>query len=58
MNLSSDEMSALYRPGACTHCKKLKIKCDFSLDAAVCKRCKNSGHHCVVEGRKPRSGAT
>ncbi|KAK7682019.1 hypothetical protein QCA50_014983 [Cerrena zonata] len=42
-------------PGACTHCKKLKMKCDFPKDENTCKRCKQSGHHCIVEGRKPRN---
>ncbi|KAF7328787.1 hypothetical protein MVEN_02507600 [Mycena venus] len=54
-------------PGACTHCKKLKMKCDFgpgrsgspggSGDPAdnTCRRCRAGGHVCIVEGRKPRS---
>ncbi|KAJ7086358.1 hypothetical protein B0H15DRAFT_346070 [Mycena belliarum] len=50
-------------PGACTHCKKLKMKCDFgpapggvkdALDN-TCRRCRAGGHVCIVEGRKPRS---
>ncbi|KAJ7139992.1 hypothetical protein C8R43DRAFT_601033 [Mycena crocata] len=52
-------------PGACTHCKKLKMKCDFGPggDGGVgrdpadntCRRCRAGGHVCIVEGRKPRS---
>ncbi|KAI0795864.1 hypothetical protein C8Q75DRAFT_744153 [Abortiporus biennis] len=42
-------------PGACTHCKKLKMKCDFPPGENTCKRCKASGHPCIVEGRKPRN---
>ncbi|KAF5391201.1 hypothetical protein D9757_003162 [Collybiopsis confluens] len=42
-------------PGACTHCKKLKMKCDFPLHDNTCKRCKSGGHVCIVEGRKPRT---
>jgi hypothetical protein len=42
-------------PGACTHCKKLKMKCDFPKNENTCKRCKAGGHHCIVEGRKPRT---
>ncbi|KAJ6516841.1 hypothetical protein C8R47DRAFT_406527 [Mycena vitilis] len=53
-------------PGACTHCKKLKMKCDFGpggsgspggSDGAdnTCRRCRAGGHVCIVEGRKPRS---
>ncbi|VDB86073.1 unnamed protein product [Peniophora sp. CBMAI 1063] len=42
-------------PGACTYCKRLKMKCDFPPGANVCKRCRAGNHHCVVEGRKPRS---
>ncbi|KIY68921.1 hypothetical protein CYLTODRAFT_373583 [Cylindrobasidium torrendii FP15055 ss-10] len=42
--------------GACTHCKKLKMKCDFSPPGAdTCKRCKGGGHVCIVEGRKQRT---
>ncbi|KAJ7472027.1 hypothetical protein FB451DRAFT_1399313 [Mycena latifolia] len=55
-------------PGACTHCKKLKMKCDFGPAPAgsggangkgtldnTCRRCRAGGHVCIVEGRKPRS---
>lgn len=42
-------------PGACTHCKKLKMKCDFPPGDNTCKRCKTGGHVCIVEGRKPRT---
>ncbi|KAJ3931253.1 MAG: putative fungal-specific transcription factor [Lentinula lateritia] len=42
-------------PGACSHCKKLKMKCDFPLNDNTCKRCKAGGHVCIVEGRKPRT---
>ncbi|EKM51056.1 uncharacterized protein PHACADRAFT_263020 [Phanerochaete carnosa HHB-10118-sp] len=43
-------------PGACTHCKKLKMRCFFpDGDSKTCVRCKTSGHICVVEGRKPRN---
>lgn len=42
-------------PGACTHCKKLKMKCDFPRNDNTCKRCKSGGHVCIVEGRKPRT---
>ncbi|KAF9467566.1 fungal-specific transcription factor domain-containing protein [Collybia nuda] len=42
-------------PGACTHCKKLKMKCDFPKTENTCKRCKTGGHVCIVEGRKPRT---
>ncbi|KAI0026395.1 hypothetical protein K488DRAFT_75377, partial [Vararia minispora EC-137] len=42
-------------PGACTYCKRLKMKCEFPANATVCKRCRAGNHYCVVEGRKPRS---
>ncbi|KAI0922432.1 hypothetical protein AcV7_005968 [Taiwanofungus camphoratus] len=42
-------------PGACRHCKKLKMKCDFPKGENTCRRCKTSGQQCVVEGRKPRN---
>ncbi|KAJ7124189.1 hypothetical protein C8R44DRAFT_980593 [Mycena epipterygia] len=45
-------------PGACTHCKKLKMKCDFEPVKAgtenTCRRCRSVGHECIVEGRRPR----
>ncbi|KAF8804042.1 hypothetical protein BYT27DRAFT_7194756 [Phlegmacium glaucopus] len=41
-------------PGACTHCKKLKMKCDFPKHEDTCKRCKSGGHVCIVEGRRQR----
>ncbi|KAH8813808.1 fungal-specific transcription factor domain-containing protein [Flagelloscypha sp. PMI_526] len=42
-------------PGACTHCKKLKMKCEFSKNSNTCRRCQSGGHVCIVEGRKPRT---
>jgi hypothetical protein len=42
-------------PGACTYCKRLKMKCLFPPGENVCKRCKTGKHDCIVEGRKPRS---
>ncbi|KAL4066301.1 hypothetical protein V8B97DRAFT_1029260 [Scleroderma yunnanense] len=42
------------KAGACTHCKRLKMKCEFPEGATSCKRCTNTGHPCIVEGRKPR----
>ncbi|KAM5545448.1 hypothetical protein V8D89_000486 [Ganoderma adspersum] len=42
-------------PGACKHCKKLKMRCEFPPDDNTCKRCKSGGHQCIVEGRKPRN---
>ncbi|KIK36132.1 hypothetical protein CY34DRAFT_539200 [Suillus luteus UH-Slu-Lm8-n1] len=43
------------KTGACTHCKRLKMKCDFPDGASTCKRCATGGHPCIVEGRKPRT---
>ncbi|KAF7360269.1 Protein kinase domain-containing protein [Mycena venus] len=49
---------------ACTHCRLLKMKCDFgsrSLRGSgvhvdnTCRRCRAGGHVCIVEGRKARS---
>jgi hypothetical protein len=42
-------------PGACTYCKRLKMKCYFPPGENVCKRCRSGKHDCIVEGRKPRS---
>ncbi|KAI0686308.1 hypothetical protein BC835DRAFT_1420504 [Cytidiella melzeri] len=41
--------------GACTRCKRLKMKCTFQDDDTICARCIVGGHECVVLGRKPRS---
>ncbi|KAI0683838.1 fungal-specific transcription factor domain-containing protein, partial [Cytidiella melzeri] len=31
------------------------MKCDFPKNENTCRRCRSSGHHCIVEGRKPRN---
>ncbi|EKM52424.1 uncharacterized protein PHACADRAFT_30944 [Phanerochaete carnosa HHB-10118-sp] len=41
--------------GACTRCKRLKMKCSFADNDNTCARCIVGGHECVVLGRKPRS---
>ncbi|KAH9955480.1 hypothetical protein BC827DRAFT_872672 [Russula dissimulans] len=41
-------------PGACTYCKRLKMKCYFPPGENVCKRCRSGKHDCIVEGGKPR----
>ncbi|CAE7147292.1 unnamed protein product, partial [Rhizoctonia solani] len=46
----------LRRPGACSNCKRLKMKCVFEDGAELCQRCKHTNKPCVVEGRKPRQG--
>ncbi|KAI0041669.1 hypothetical protein FA95DRAFT_1565152 [Auriscalpium vulgare] len=43
------------RPGACSRCKRLKMKCVFTNDGNSCSRCSVGGHECLVEGRKPRT---
>ncbi|EIM80246.1 uncharacterized protein STEHIDRAFT_150792 [Stereum hirsutum FP-91666 SS1] len=42
-------------PGACSRCKRLKMRCVFNDDASVCQRCTAGGHECVSEGRKART---
>ncbi|PBK66476.1 hypothetical protein ARMSODRAFT_1021282 [Armillaria solidipes] len=42
------------RPGACTRCKQVKMKCDFAPGEQTCQRCKPKGYHCVVEAPKPK----
>ncbi len=42
------------RPGACTRCKQVKMKCDFVPGEQTCQRCKPKGYHCVVEAPKPK----
>ncbi|KAG9308027.1 hypothetical protein JVU11DRAFT_12679 [Chiua virens] len=41
--------------GACSYCKRLKMKCDFPEGATSCKRCTSTGHPCIVEAKKPRN---
>ncbi|KAF8522542.1 hypothetical protein JB92DRAFT_2887791 [Gautieria morchelliformis] len=41
-------------PGACVHCKGLKVKCEFSPGQDVCNRCRSGKKECIVMGRKPR----
>ncbi|GJE99679.1 fungal-specific transcription factor domain-containing protein [Phanerochaete sordida] len=53
--LKGPDGNASRLPGACTHCKKLKMRCFFPAGETMCARCKTSGHICVVEGRKPRN---
>ncbi|KAF8266004.1 hypothetical protein EI94DRAFT_1734029 [Lactarius quietus] len=43
------------RPGACSRCKKLKMRCAFGADARACIRCSAGSHQCIVEGRKART---
>ncbi|KII84899.1 hypothetical protein PLICRDRAFT_179226 [Plicaturopsis crispa FD-325 SS-3] len=42
-------------PGACTNCKRQKMKCEFHENQNQCQRCRASNHPCIVEGRKPRN---
>ncbi len=42
------------RPGACTRCKQVKMKCDFAPGEQTCQRCKPKGYRCVVEAPKPK----
>ncbi|KAK0214522.1 hypothetical protein IW262DRAFT_275863 [Armillaria fumosa] len=51
---NSDNNIVKRRPGACTQCKKTKMKCDFPPDEKVCKRCKSKGYRCIVEAPKPK----
>ncbi|QRW23098.1 Fungal specific transcription factor domain [Rhizoctonia solani] len=46
----------VHRPGACSNCKRLKMKCVFEDGMDICQRCKHTNKNCVVEGRKPRQG--
>lgn len=43
------------RPGACSRCKKLKMRCAFGANARACIRCAAGSHQCIVEGRKART---
>ncbi|KAJ7632544.1 fungal-specific transcription factor domain-containing protein [Roridomyces roridus] len=43
--------------GACTHCKSLKVRCEFSPDEAVCQRCQAGNHECIARSRKKRKPA-
>ncbi|KAF9031492.1 hypothetical protein BDZ89DRAFT_1063886 [Hymenopellis radicata] len=39
-------------PGACNHCRRLKMRCDFGDNPHACKRCLQGGQNCVIEERK------
>ncbi|KAF7329166.1 hypothetical protein MKEN_00177200 [Mycena kentingensis (nom. inval.)] len=57
---SSSRTKAARPSGACKHCKRLKMRCEFAVDEdgeleETCVRCHHSGNDCIVEGRKPRS---
>ncbi|KAM5540997.1 hypothetical protein V8D89_005308 [Ganoderma adspersum] len=44
------------RTGACTRCRRLKMKCKFTSPAdEACSRCGPGGYECIVPRRKPRS---
>ncbi|CAE6458081.1 unnamed protein product [Rhizoctonia solani] len=43
-------------PGACSNCKRLKMKCTYEDGADICKRCKQADKLCVIEGRKRGPG--
>ncbi|KAH7099114.1 hypothetical protein BKA62DRAFT_326172 [Auriculariales sp. MPI-PUGE-AT-0066] len=40
--------------GACTRCKKLKMKCDLKSGETKCQRCKGGDHDCIPARRRPR----
>ncbi|SJL15625.1 uncharacterized protein ARMOST_19128 [Armillaria ostoyae] len=42
------------RPGACTQCKQVKMKCEFAPGEQTCQRCKPKGYHCTIEAPKPK----
>ncbi|KAF8625539.1 hypothetical protein AX15_005306 [Amanita polypyramis BW_CC] len=54
--ISTDVLTGLiiHRPGACSRCKTLKVKCEFKADTDSCKRCLNGNHECIIPGRKKR----
>ncbi|KAK0187345.1 hypothetical protein F5146DRAFT_1004265 [Armillaria mellea] len=51
------DMVFRHRPGACTQCKQVKMKCDFAPGEQACQRCKSKGYHCIVEAPKPKKDA-
>ncbi|KAG6865902.1 hypothetical protein C0991_010735 [Blastosporella zonata] len=53
-DVSDAKDAAKSKPGACSRCKNLKVKCEFQTDTDPCKRCLNGGHKCVIPGRKKR----
>ncbi|EKM55367.1 uncharacterized protein PHACADRAFT_95777, partial [Phanerochaete carnosa HHB-10118-sp] len=44
-------------PGACVHCKSLKVRCQFSPGETRCNRCIAGNHECVSRTRKKRKAA-
>ncbi|KAK0214503.1 hypothetical protein IW262DRAFT_1466262 [Armillaria fumosa] len=52
-----DSKGFQHRPGACTRCKQVKMKCDFAPGEPTCQRCKPKGYHCLIEAPKPKKDA-
>jgi len=49
---------AVFRsPGACVHCKSLKVKCEFNHGESVCRRCQTGNYQCLARSRKKRKPA-
>lgn len=46
---------AMIFPGACNHCRRMKMRC-VGADDPPCKRCRVTGEDCVME--KPRKGTS
>ncbi|KAJ6596817.1 fungal-specific transcription factor domain-containing protein [Mycena vulgaris] len=44
-------------PGACIHCKSLKVRCEFSPNETVCQRCQAGNYECLARSRKKRKPA-
>ncbi|KAF5391352.1 hypothetical protein D9757_002023 [Collybiopsis confluens] len=44
-------------PGACVHCKSLKVKCEFDPGDNLCRRCRTANIVCQSRSRKKRKAA-
>ncbi|KAJ7219201.1 hypothetical protein GGX14DRAFT_549692 [Mycena pura] len=44
-------------PGACIHCKALKVRCEYRPNDSVCQRCRKGNYECVARLRKKRKPA-
>ncbi|KAJ7582789.1 fungal-specific transcription factor domain-containing protein [Mycena floridula] len=44
-------------PGACVHCKSLKVRCEFAAGSKICQRCQTGNYECLPRTRKKRKPA-
>jgi hypothetical protein len=55
LSFANSQTDLVSSPGACTRCRRLKMKCEFKDGAYDCSRCTHGGHECIFEERKPKA---